>query len=670
MVNFQECYNVHIELLESINLDMKKTRTSSFGTGKREGHDATAFYRRSIYEINGIFNQPVSDKELKNAQISPIGKWADRIYNQSAADMKNIPDNCVGLAFTSPPYNVGKDYDDDMGLQEYLQLIEDVAGEVYRVLIPGGRYVVNIANLGRKPYIPLHSFFYSLHTRVGFMPMGEIIWQKGKGASGNCAWGSWMTAKSPRLRDIHEYLLVFTKMSFSRPDKGESDISPTEFLDATLSIWNIPPESAQRVQHPAPFPIELAERVIQLYSYVGDVVLDPFVGSGSTCVAAVRRRRHYVGFDISAKYCTLARTRIENDGRTYMPTEKTESSELSVAFGILGIDNPLLFSRNQIIESFENTLSSPKYDRFKTEFVNPTNNKTYSQMLSVGKKLRTNYPLFSNITSLKWRGTMKRSKTASGAQDLLVANTQISLKAESDIVNNFSPVHLFISIPQGSSSPDRSENWYLKTDPVGFQELYDSTKDIQLDRFPASFPSSVKEFERIASRNDRKELAKGIDKLEGKAHDTFEYARIKMCRRVAVVSAQMFNDHLQVSLSSSSKNSIIDKIIKDLFRLDSVEYIVAGVSDRNEFAVKVPSIDDFKQKWEIRSIKADADLSRKQSVVYIFVTYRNKEDKTVDYVCKFHVEIRWSHGKFCGSPEAKLYKDFKWHEVAFMKPLF
>jgi hypothetical protein len=127
---------------------------------------------------------------------------------------------------------------------------------------------------------------------------------------------------------------------------------------------------------------------------------------------------------------------------------------------------------------------------------------------------------------------------------------------------------------------------------------------------------------------------------------------------------------LQISLNSSSKNSIIDKIIKDLFRLDSVEYVVAGVSEGKEFAVRVPSIDDFKQEWEIRSIKAEPDLSRKQSVVNIFITYRNKQNKSVEYVNKFHVEIRWSHGKFCGSPEAKLYKDFKWHEVAFMKPIF
>jgi DNA modification methylase len=208
---------------------------------------------------------------------------------------------------------VGKDYDDDMSMVDYLDLIRRVAKDVYRALKPGGRYVINIANLGRKPYIPLHSFFYEIHTSVGFLPMGEIIWQKSKGANGNCAWGSWKSAKSPRLRDIHEYLLVFAKEDYSRPDKGESDVTSEEFMESTLSIWQIPPESAKKVGHPAPFPVNLAARVIKLYSYVNDVVLDPFVGSGSTCVAASRLKRHYVGFDISADYCRLSKQRILTD---------------------------------------------------------------------------------------------------------------------------------------------------------------------------------------------------------------------------------------------------------------------------------------------------------------------------------------------------------------------
>lgn len=284
------------------------TQTSSFGTSKRERHDSSSFYERNLY--SAFFKEPASAKELA-APAPMLDGWVDQIYQQSSTAMDKIPENGVALAFTSPPYNVGKEYDEDMGFEEYLALIRDVGKEVYRVLKPGGRYVINIANLGRKPYIPLHSFFYSLHIKeLGFLPMGEIIWQKGKGASGSCAWGSWRSAKAPRLRDLHEYLLVFAKQSYSRPDKGESTIDRDEFMEATLSIWDIPPESAKRVGHPAPFPVDLAKRVIKLYSYHDDVVLDPFLGSGTTCVAAKELGRKYIGFDISEEYCALSEERL------------------------------------------------------------------------------------------------------------------------------------------------------------------------------------------------------------------------------------------------------------------------------------------------------------------------------------------------------------------------
>ncbi len=303
---------------------MKKTTTSAFGIGKRESHDASAFYARNLYRAEEYRAEEAAPNGDASAPITlpmttpmteppaPLETWADRLYCQSATAMTPIPDGSVGLAFTSPPYNVGKEYDEDMSLDAYLTLIRQVASEVYRVLCPGGRYVVNIANLGRKPYIPLHAYFYEIHQAVGFLPMGEIIWRKAKGASGNCAWGSWQSAKAPRLRDIHEYLLVFTKEHFSRPDKGESDIARDEFMAATLSIWEIPAESAKRVGHPAPFSVPLAERVIRLYSYVEDVVLDPFMGSGTTAVAALQNQRHYVGFDISEPYCALAAARIQS----------------------------------------------------------------------------------------------------------------------------------------------------------------------------------------------------------------------------------------------------------------------------------------------------------------------------------------------------------------------
>lgn len=287
---------------------MKKTKTSSFGTGKRESHDSSLFYNRNLYKQ--LFSRPESPAQLAKIDIPEPSGWENQIYCQSSEDMKNIPSNSIALAFTSPPYNVGKDYDSDLELQEYLLLIENVCREVYRVLRPGGRYVINIANLGRKPYLPMHALFYGIFLKVGYLPMGEIIWQKAKGASGSCAWGSWKSAKAPRLRDLHEYLLVFAKQSYNRPDKGNSDISRDEFMEATLSVWNIAPESAKRVGHPAPFPVELAERVIRLYSYINDVILDPFVGSGSTCVAAALNNRKYIGFDISETYCALTQDRL------------------------------------------------------------------------------------------------------------------------------------------------------------------------------------------------------------------------------------------------------------------------------------------------------------------------------------------------------------------------
>lgn len=292
------------------------TKTSNFGTGKRESHDASIFYNRSMF--NGMPNE-VPAKELKKIHIPEPGDWANKLYCQSSVNMHQIPDNSIALAFTSPAYNAGKDFDDDLSMDDYLNIIENVGREVYRVLKPGGRYVINIANLGRKPYIPMHALYYDIHINLDFLPMGEIIWQKAKGASGSCAWGSWMSAKSPRLRDLHEYLLVFAKQSFSRPDKGESDISRDEFMAATLSVWEIPPESAKRVGHPAPFSIPLAERVIRLFSYKEEVILDPFAGSGTTCLAAILNNRKYIGFDIVPEYIELSQIRLneamENLGR-------------------------------------------------------------------------------------------------------------------------------------------------------------------------------------------------------------------------------------------------------------------------------------------------------------------------------------------------------------------
>ncbi|MCK4548290.1 MAG: site-specific DNA-methyltransferase [Candidatus Eisenbacteria sp.] len=240
----------------------------------------------------------------------PPADVVDRLICHSSEDMHELPDSCVSLMVTSPPYNVGKDYDDDLTMDEYLGLLERVFTETHRVLQPGGRACVNVANAGRKPYVPLASWINLLMIEIGFLMRGEIIWVKGRGASGSCAWGSWQSAANPILRDLHEYVLVFSKGRFDRVVKGENTIARDAFMRETLSVWEIPPESAKKVGHPAPFPVELPRRLIELYTFRDDLVLDPFCGAGATCVAAKETGRRYAGYDINPEYLRLADGRL------------------------------------------------------------------------------------------------------------------------------------------------------------------------------------------------------------------------------------------------------------------------------------------------------------------------------------------------------------------------
>ncbi|HEY3999077.1 MAG TPA: site-specific DNA-methyltransferase [Candidatus Xenobia bacterium] len=276
------------------------TQTASFGASKRESHDATRFYERRLQVVQetGVF---------KDVTESPV---RDMLFAQSAEAMHQLPDNSVALMVTSPPYHVGKDYDSDHSFDEYLALLQRVFQETWRVLEPGGRAVVNVANLGRRPYVPLSHLVTGIMLELDFFMRGEIIWQKAKGAGGNCAWGSWRSASNPVIRDIHEYCLCFSKGRFKRVRKGESTVQSEDFLRDTLSIWELPSEYASRVNHPAPFPVELPRRFIELYTFKGDLVLDPFIGSGSTAVAAVKTGRHYVGYDIHQPYVETANERI------------------------------------------------------------------------------------------------------------------------------------------------------------------------------------------------------------------------------------------------------------------------------------------------------------------------------------------------------------------------
>ena len=289
------------------NSKMSNTTMQSFGTSARIGHDSSAFYGRKLYEDADVVEY-IQSPENTIPELN-------RLYAHSSRSMHELPDNSVHLMVTSPPYNVGKEYDEDMTADEYRQFLREVWKETYRVLVHGGRACINIANIGRRPYVPLSAFITADMIEVGFLMRGQIIWNKQASAGSSCAWGSWRSPSNPVLRDVHEYILVFCKGDFARKkpecELKQPTISREDFLEWTKSVWQFPAESARKAGHPAPFPLELPARCIQLYTYSNDVVLDPFIGSGTTAVAAQEAGRHWVGYDISPEYVALAHERLQ-----------------------------------------------------------------------------------------------------------------------------------------------------------------------------------------------------------------------------------------------------------------------------------------------------------------------------------------------------------------------
>ncbi len=261
--------------------------------------------------------------------------------------MRDVADNSVQLVVTSPPYNVGIAYaqhQDRMALDEFLAYLKAAWEECRRVLVPGGRIAINVANTGRKPYLPLNAYIARQLIDLGFLMRGEIIWEKGASAGISTAWGSFARASNPTLRDVHEYILVFSKDVFKLEEtRGtESGIENLEFVEWTKSVWRSPQEEFEDAQnslwkfdtqskrrngshspaHPTPFPLDLPLRLILLYTNIGDVVLDPFMGSGTTALAAKMTQRHFVGYEISREYCALAEERLAALGQPPVMDER------------------------------------------------------------------------------------------------------------------------------------------------------------------------------------------------------------------------------------------------------------------------------------------------------------------------------------------------------------
>ena len=319
-----------------MSTERRGTRTSKFGVSRRENHDSSPFYER--------FELPLTNDD---SDIDPK-RDIDDIFLRDARSMPEVNDNSVALVVTSPPYFAGKEYEADVGsgnvptsYADYLKMLEEVFGECLRKLEPGGRIAVNVANLGRRPYRALSGDVIHIFERLRLLLRGEIIWVKARGASGSTAWGTFQRPANPVLRDLTERIVVASKGRFDRAISArerareghphEASIWREEFMDATTDVWEIPPESATRVGHPAPFPIALPKRLIELYTYRSDLVLDPFMGSGTTAIAALQTDRHFAGYEIQAQYRSNALDRIAEERKRLARSDDQPLSQVRIS---------------------------------------------------------------------------------------------------------------------------------------------------------------------------------------------------------------------------------------------------------------------------------------------------------------------------------------------------
>lgn len=242
-------------------------------------------------------------------------KYIDKIIcGDSEFLLKDFPDNCIDLIFTSPPYNFGLDYnknEDDHDWEKYFDKLFKVFDECVRILKYSGRIIVNIQPLF-SDYIPSHHIISNYFLNKKLIWKGEILWEKNNYNCKYTAWGSWKSPSSPYLKYTWEFLEIFAKGKLKKAGKVEDiDITADEFKKWVVAKWSIAPErEMKKYNHPAMFPENLVERVLKLFSFQNDIVLDPFNGVGTTTAVAKRLNRRYVGIDISDEYCESAERRL------------------------------------------------------------------------------------------------------------------------------------------------------------------------------------------------------------------------------------------------------------------------------------------------------------------------------------------------------------------------
>jgi site-specific DNA-methyltransferase (adenine-specific) len=256
-------------------------------------------------------------KALK-ASSNPFFKYGDIvIFNNDIFALEDINEETIDLIVTSPPYDVDikyENYNDNIPYEEYLEFTQKWLAKCYSLAKKDGRLCLNVPldkNKGGQQSVCAD--ITTIAKRVGWKYHATIIWNE-QNISRRTAWGSWLSASAPFVIAPVEVIIVMYKEQWEKMHKGKSDITREEFIEWTNGVWNFSGESRSKIGHPAPFPVELPKRCIKLFSFVGDTVLDPFVGSGTTLIACLETKRMGIGVDINKKYCELAQKRLEKHG--------------------------------------------------------------------------------------------------------------------------------------------------------------------------------------------------------------------------------------------------------------------------------------------------------------------------------------------------------------------
>lgn len=300
----------NIDKIKSYGLKGKKRLYVDYNKERKVKNRAEKENKRNQYFYSKDNDFSKTNNEILNEYVNKI------ICADSKEYLKRLPDNCIDLIFTSPPYNFGLDYDnndDDHHWENYFNTLFGIFDECIRVLKYGGRIIVNVQPLF-SDYIPSHHMISNYFIGKKLIWKGEILWEKNNYNCKYTAWGSWKSPSNPYLKYTWEFLEVFTKGTLKKEGSGSNiDINADEFKKWVVAKWSIAPErKMKQFKHPAMFPEELVYRVLRLFSFENDIVLDPFNGAGTTTLVAKKTNRKYLGIDVSKEYCDIAEERLNS----------------------------------------------------------------------------------------------------------------------------------------------------------------------------------------------------------------------------------------------------------------------------------------------------------------------------------------------------------------------